>query len=111
MANLCPNSGKKYDSLNNFCQIGCMQDPIAEAQARLQSLFGLSATAAERAVAEVLDCFASDVTEYVQARHKALQGTGASNARIYERIVSELPRLRFAAPNLSARQIRRCIYG
>lgn len=88
-----------------------MDSPREEAIKRLQLLLGLSAEHAERAVAEVLDTMRLDVDEYIRARHVVLQQQGFSNPEIYERIAAELPALRFAGPALSARQIRRRIYG
>jgi hypothetical protein len=66
---------------------------------------------ARRAVLETLDCFVTGVDDYVQARHRELQAQGVNNHEIFERIESELPRLRFAAPALSKRQLRRRVYG
>jgi hypothetical protein len=86
-------------------------NPVLEAQQRLQTLFGLSPSAAERAVSETLDCFTHTVPEHIQARHRELQAQGLSNADIYQRITDELKALRFCAPELTPRQIRRFIYG
>jgi hypothetical protein len=52
-----------------------------------------------------------DVDQYIRARHAELQSENLTNAEIYERIAGELPGLRFVGPTLSARQIRRRIYG
>jgi hypothetical protein len=84
---------------------------IIDVRLRLQSLLGLSPAQASRAVDEVLDCLALDVDEYIAARHGELQARGVSNNDIFERIAEELRALRFKAPKLSARQIRRRIYG
>jgi hypothetical protein len=88
-----------------------MTNPAMEAQLRLQRHLGLSASAAERAVREILDCFGLGVDEYIRARHDELRGQGSGNEGIYQTIAEELPRLLFRAPRLSARQIRRRIYG
>ncbi|MFT3926949.1 MAG: hypothetical protein QM778_30670 [Myxococcales bacterium] len=82
-----------------------------EAELRLQHVLGLSPERAARAVAEVLDCFDVDVGTYVRARHDELQAEGTPNAEIYEQIARELQALRFRAEPLTARQIRRRIYG
>lgn len=74
-------------------------------------MLGLSAAQATRAVDEVLDSLALDVDEYIAQRHGELQAQGASNSEIFERLAEELRALRFKAPKLSARQIRRRIYG
>jgi hypothetical protein len=85
--------------------------PVSDVQQRLQSLLGLSRTQATRAVAEVLDSLGLEVDEYIARRHGELQAQGDSNSQIFERIAEELRLLRFKAPELSARQIRRRIYG
>lgn len=84
---------------------------MSEVRQRLQSLLGLSPAQASRAVDEVLDSLALEVDEYIAARHGELRAAGASNEEIFNRIADELRVLRFKAPKLSARQIRRRIYG
>ena len=84
---------------------------MSEVRQRLQSVLGLSPTQATRAVDEVLDSLGLEVDEYIARRHGELQQQGASNNEIFERIAEELRALRFKAPELSARQIRRRIYG
>lgn len=88
-----------------------MGTSVSDVRQRLQSMLGLSAVQASRAVDEVLDSLALEVDEYIAARHGELQAQGASNSEIFERIAAELAALRFKAPKLSARQIRRRIYG
>jgi hypothetical protein len=80
-------------------------------QARLSAVLGLSSEQARRAVAEVFDALRLGVDEYIAERHAELQQQGESNERIFERIALELRELRFKAPELSSRQIRRRIYG
>jgi hypothetical protein len=84
---------------------------VSEAEQRLQSLLGLSRGQAARAVDEVLDALGLEVDEFISRRHAELQAQGESNNEIFERIACELGQLRFKAPALSARQIRRRIYG
>jgi hypothetical protein len=84
---------------------------LEEAARRLQIMLGLSPERAARAVAEVLDSMRFDVDEYIRMRHAALQAENRTNAEIYDRIALELAELRFLGPKLSARQIRRRIYG
>jgi hypothetical protein len=84
---------------------------VSEAEHRLQALLGLSREQAARAVAEILDSLRYEVDEYIAARHAELQTQGIANPEIFERIADELPALRFRAPELSARQIRRRVYG
>jgi hypothetical protein len=88
-----------------------MSAPVDDAQQRLRSLLGLSGAQAARAVDEVLDSLGLEVDEFIARRHAELQAQGDSNSAIFERIAEELRCLRFKAPELSARQIRRRIYG
>jgi hypothetical protein len=66
---------------------------------------------AARVVADVLAYFAESTDEYVRRRHGELQARGLTNDRIFERIAAELPQRRVRAPELSARQLRRLVYG
>lgn len=84
---------------------------VGDVQRRLVSVLGLSRAQAGRAVDEVLDSLGLEVDEFIARRHAELQAQGESNAEIFERIAEELRALRFKAPELSARQIRRRIYG
>jgi hypothetical protein len=88
-----------------------MADPLDLARERLERLLGLAPAQAERAVSETLDCLGQGVDEYIAERHRELQGRGVRNHVIFDIIATELRSLRFAAPALSARQIRRRIYG
>jgi hypothetical protein len=84
---------------------------VDDVQQRLQTLLGLSPAQASRVVDEVLDSLGLEVDEYIARRHAELQRQGENNPQIFERIAEELRQLRFKAPELSARQIRRRIYG
>jgi hypothetical protein len=84
---------------------------IDDVQQRLQSVLGLSRAQATRAVDEVLDSLGLEVDEFIARRHAELQAQGEGNTQIFDRIAEELRALRFKAPELSARQIRRRIYG
>jgi hypothetical protein len=97
------------DGVRGAWQIGRVS--IAEVEQRLRSVLGLSPTQASRAVDEVLDALGLEVDQYINRRHSELQAQGESNGDIFERIANELRVLRFKAPDLSARQIRRRIYG
>jgi len=88
-----------------------MADPLDLARERLERLLGLAPAQAERAVSETLDCLGQGVDEYIADRHRQLQGRGVRNPAIYDTIAQELRALRFTAPALSPRQIRRRIYG
>ncbi len=83
----------------------------SDPQQRLQAVLGLSRDQARRAVAEIFDALRMGVDEYIAERHSELQRQGESNERIFEQIALELRELRFKAPELSSRQIRRRIYG
>jgi hypothetical protein len=82
-----------------------------EARQRLQALLGLSAAQAARAVDETLDSFRLEVDEYIAARHATLQSEGIANPEIFDCIASEVRSMLFRGPPLTARQIRRRIYG
>lgn len=88
-----------------------MANPLDLARERLERLLGLAPAQAQRAVIETLDCLAQDVDAYISERHRELQARGVRNPAIYETIAQELGTLRFTASALSARQIRRRIYG
>ena len=71
----------------------------------------LTRAEAERVVAEILAYFSEPLERFVARRHAELQGEELKNAEIFARIASELDERRFAAPELSPRQIRRMVYG
>ena len=71
----------------------------------------LSPGEAARVVAEVLGYFAEPVPEFVRRRHAELKRRGLTNDQIFERLGRELPARRVAPPPLSARQLRRIVYG
>jgi hypothetical protein len=66
---------------------------------------------AGRAVAEVLAYFSESLEQFVTRRHAELQEEQHKNAAIFEEISAELTVRRFVAPSLTARQVRRIIYG
>ena len=88
-----------------------MSTVVSDVEQRLQSVLGLSRAQAARVVDEVLDSLGLEVDEFIARRHGELQAQGQNNSDIFERIAEELRALRFKAPKLSARQIRRRIYG
>jgi len=65
----------------------------------------------DRLVSDILSLTTFTYSEWIRARHTALQAEGYDNQRIYEQIQLELPSQRFAASPQSVRQIRRIIYG
>jgi response regulator RpfG family c-di-GMP phosphodiesterase len=66
---------------------------------------------AARIVADVLAYFSESQEQFVRRRHSELQAQALRNPEIFERIAAELAERRFAAAALSARQIRRVVYG
>jgi hypothetical protein len=73
---------------------------------------GLSATDASRVVADVMAYLATDTAEdYVRRRHRELQLRGVRNDAIFARVGEELRRRPVRAPGLTARQLRRIVYG
>jgi len=89
-------------------------EPSTGAEALLEHLertTRLSRTEAERVVAEVLQFFNEPLDAFVGRRHAELQNEELRNPEIFARIRAELRARRFAAPELSERQIRRMIYG
>jgi hypothetical protein len=62
-------------------------------------------------VEEVLAYLDDSLEQFVQRRHRELQHQGLRNPEIYQRIAHEVVTRRFRAEALSARQIRRLVYG
>ncbi|MFE0458478.1 hypothetical protein ACFW1A_04345 [Kitasatospora sp. NPDC058965] len=87
------------------------QPPFADLIAHLTRTSVLGPGEAARVVAEVLAYFSETATEFVQRRHAELQARGLTNEQIFARLAVELPARRVAAPELSARQLRRIVYG
>jgi hypothetical protein len=72
---------------------------------------GLRRGEAARVVADVLAYFGEPVEVYVRRRHAELQARGLTNDMIFARVGVELAARRVAPPELSARQLRRIVYG
>ncbi|MFD8599654.1 hypothetical protein ACFV1L_32080 [Kitasatospora sp. NPDC059646] len=85
--------------------------PHEDLLAHLARTTALAPGEAARVVAEVLAYFSETTEEYVRRRHGELQARGLTNDRIFARIGAELAVRRVAAPELSARQLRRMVYG
>ncbi|GES29662.1 hypothetical protein San01_21490 [Streptomyces angustmyceticus] len=66
---------------------------------------------ATRVVLDVLSYFDETTEEFVRRRHRELQSQGLRNEEIFERIRHEMPHRAVAPPDLSARQLRRLVYG
>ena len=71
----------------------------------------LPAGVSRRVVDDVVAYFGEPVEALVRRRHRELQAAGQANAGIYDRIAAELAARPVAAPELSARQLRRIVYG
>lgn len=66
---------------------------------------------AARVLDEVLTFLGDTPEAFIRRRHDALQSEGLSNPEIFARLAAEIEQWRFRAPRLTARQIRRIIYG
>jgi hypothetical protein len=71
----------------------------------------LTRNEAARVVAEVVAYYGESVPDYVRRRHAELKRRGLTNDRIFDEIAAEVATRRFAAPQLSVRQLRRLVYG
>lgn len=60
---------------------------------------------------DVVAWYSEPVADYVRRRHHELQLRGVRNAAAFERIAAELSQRVVAPPELSARQLRRIVYG
>jgi hypothetical protein len=78
---------------------------------RLSRTGRLDAREARHLVDEVLAFLDDSLEQYVRRRHRELQREGLSNPDIYRQVALEATQRRFRAPELTARQIRRLIYG
>ena len=85
--------------------------PHADLVAHLVASTPLNEGEADRVLAEVLDWFAEPVPDFVRRRHRELAARGLTNDRIFAAIATELSERLFPAPGLSARQLRRLVYG
>jgi hypothetical protein len=66
---------------------------------------------ARRVVDDVVAYFGETAEAVVRRRHRELQAAGCANAEIFDRIAAELAVRPVKAPELSARQLRRIVYG
>ena len=83
----------------------------ADLVAHLVRTTDLSATEAARVVADVLAYYDETPDGWVRRRHRELQRQGLTNDVIFERLGREITEQRFRAEPLSARQLRRLVYG
>lgn len=66
---------------------------------------------ARRVIDDVVAYLGEPVEAVVRRRHRELQAAGCANAEIFDRIAAELAVRPVGAPDLSARQLRRIVYG
>ena len=79
--------------------------------ARVAASTGLSPGEATRVVADVLGWYREPVETFVRRRHAHFRRLGSRNDEIFAFITAELAERLVAAPTLSARQLRRIVYG
>jgi hypothetical protein len=90
---------------------GFETDLFTDGVARLARSAPLTETQARRVAEDVTSWFSETVEELVQRRHRELQRQGLANEEIFARIAVEVEAWRFRAAPLSARQLRRMVYG
>lgn len=89
-----------------------MPDPFPQELARyLAASTGLPQATAVRVIADVVTYFNETLEEFVRRRHAELRRRHHKNEEIWPAIEAELGQRRFAAPELSQRQLRRIVYG
>jgi len=90
---------------------GTESELFTDGVARLARSAPLTETQARRVAEDVTSWFSETVEELVQRRHRELQRHGLANEEIFARIAVEVEAWRFRAAPLSARQLRRMVYG
>jgi hypothetical protein len=89
-----------------------MPDPFPQDLARyLAASTGLPQSTAIRVIADLTTYFGETIEEFVRRRHAELRRGQHKNDEIWPVIAAELRQRRFPAPALSARQLRRLVYG
>lgn len=108
----CPEPGRILGFVAGVAHdLAVPTGPYDDLVAHLVRSTPLSTGEAARVVAEVMGYFAEPVPDFVRRRHGELKRRGLRNEQIFELLGAELAGRRFRAPELSARQIRRMIYG
>lgn len=72
---------------------------------------GLESAEAARVIGDVIAWYREPVADYVRRRHAQLQVHGTRNDAAFATIAAELEHRLVAPPALSARQLRRLVYG
>jgi hypothetical protein len=83
----------------------------AELIGHLERITRLSRREIVKVLSEALAFFDEPVDEFVARRHAEMQADGLKNDAIFPRLADEVRARRFAPPDLSARQLRRLVYG
>jgi len=78
---------------------------------RIVASTGLSPGVAARVIDDVVAFHREPVEDYVRRRHAHLQTHGRRNEEIFDQLAAELAGRVVAAPDLTARQLRRIVYG
>jgi hypothetical protein len=78
---------------------------------RIVASTGLTPGEAARVVDDVVAYHQEPVENYVRRRHAHLQTYGRRNEAIFDLLAAELADRVVAAPTLTARQLRRIVYG
>jgi hypothetical protein len=86
-------------------------DPHRDLVEHLARSTPLAPAQVARVVAEVVDYFGETAEAYVRRRHRELKSEGLTNDAIFARVGDELRERRVRVPELSARQLRRMVYG
>ena len=95
------------------CEVHDLPVPVPDPALveRIVASTGLTPAEAARVVEDVIAFHAEPVEDYVRRRHAQLKTYGAKNDEIFARIAAELADRVVAAPGLTARQLRRIVYG
>jgi polyhydroxyalkanoate synthesis regulator phasin len=101
-------SGSNQHSCRVMSEVTQPSDELVDQVSRTT---GLTTEDARRVVADVLAYFTETTEEYVRRRHRELQTYGARNDEIFARLGDELRHWPVRSPELSARQLRRIVYG
>ena len=88
-----------------------LNDDLRELVDQLERTTQLPRGLLARVVGDVLGHYDEGVDAFVRRRHAELQGEGLSNSAIWTVLGEEIPLRRFSAAPLTARQLRRIVYG
>ena len=89
-----------------------MPDAVPQDLVRyLAASTGLPQATTVRVIADVVTYFNETIEDFVRRRHAELQQRQRKNDEIWSQIAAEIDQRRFAVTGLSARQLRRMVYG